>query len=179
MFERLRLNVGTWYTGIHFRQKKEPTLRFNDILSRAHRVLVLFPESAIGAESTYMLMKYLSRRFSSGTVSVIVREEFQRVTTGIANIRTLPYEQSEINRWYVPRQELIRRMNANTFDVAIDLNVGLALPSAFLCRESHAPLRISFAKPHADRFYNFQLQTKAAGQGIVAFQQLLKCLDMF
>jgi ADP-heptose:LPS heptosyltransferase len=70
-------------------------------------------------------------------------------------------------------------MKSSTFDIALDLNVNLALASAFICRESNAPLRVGFAKPNGDHFYNFVVQTRMTTNTPVAYKNLLKCLDMF
>jgi ADP-heptose:LPS heptosyltransferase len=84
-----------------------------------------------------------------------------------------------VNKWFVPRRELLQRMESNNFDVALDLNFHLSLPCAFLCKASNAPLRISFAKRNGDQFYNFQVKTKGNTANKYSYRSLLKCLDMF
>ena len=91
----------------------------------------------------------------------------------------LSYQQKDISTWYVPRQELLGRVKRSTFDVAFDLNVAFVLSSAFLCRESKAPLRVSFSKTYADEFYNFQVNTTASNSLAVAFRNLVRCMEMF
>jgi hypothetical protein len=179
MFEGFRFRVGTWYAGIRFRQREQTALRFNDIISRARRVLVVFPESSIDWESTQTLLKYLTRRFASGSMLIIVRQELVSNVLSTPNVKTLAYTQQEINGWFLPRASLIQKVRTQSFDAAIDLNVNFALPSAVLCRESHAPLRISFTKDHGDVFYNFQVQVRRGSSSAVAYRSLLKCLDMF
>ena len=94
-------------------------------------------------------------------------------------LKTLTYSMHDINTWFVPRRELLQRMEINNFDVALDLNFDLSLTGAFLCKASNAPLRISFAKKNGDQFYNFQFKTRGNYNNKYSYRGLLKCLDMF
>jgi ADP-heptose:LPS heptosyltransferase len=179
MFELSRLKMGLWYTRFHFRKQQDPVVRFTEAVGRARKALVILPESMTDMESLQSVMKYLNRRFGAGSVMVLAREEFATSVRANFSAKTITYHPKEISRWYIPTDGLLRKMKSSTFDIALDLNVTLALPSAFMCRESNAPLRVGFAKPNADQFYNFQVQTRMTTNTPVAFKNLLKCLDMF
>jgi len=179
MFETTRLKVGLKYARFHFRKRRDPVVRFTEAVDRAKKALVLFPETVADSESMQTVLKYLGRRFGAGSVMVIAREDLAMTLRNNFNGKTITYSPQEINRWYVPRRELLRKMKSSTFDIALDLNVNLALPSAFICRESNAPLRVGFAKPNGDHFYNFVVQTRMTTNTPVAYKNLLKCLDMF
>jgi hypothetical protein len=179
MFEGQRLKVGMLYTRFHFRKRRDPVVRFTEAVDRARKALVLLPETAIDSESMQSVMKYLGHRFAGGAVMVVAREELAGSLKQSYNGKTITYSPQEINRWQIPRGELLRKMKSSTFDIALDLNVNLALASAFICRESNAPLRIGFAKPNGDHFYNFVVQTRMTTNTPVAYKNLLKCLDMF
>jgi hypothetical protein len=179
MFEILKLKIGLQYTRFHFRKRRDPVFRFTEAVDRARKALVLLPETSIDSESMQSVMKYFNRRFGSGTVMVIAREDLAGSLKTSFNGKTITYSPQEINRWHIPRGELLRKLKTSTFDIALDLNVNFALPSAFICRESNAPLRVGFAKPNGDHFYNFVVQTRMTTNTPVAYKNLLKCLDMF
>jgi hypothetical protein len=179
MFEGLRLKVGLRYARFHFRKRRDPVVRFTEAVERASKALVLFPETVTDSESMQSVMKYLGHRFGAGSVMVVAREDLAISLRSNFNGKTITYSPEEINQWYIPRRELLRKMKSSTFDIALDLNVNLALPSAFICRESNAPLRVGFAKPSGDHFYNFVVQTRMTTNTPVAYKNLLKCLDMF
>jgi ADP-heptose:LPS heptosyltransferase len=125
-------------------------------------------------------VRNLAERFSDGTVTVMARSEqaaWLKVENG--NVQVLPYSEEDVNTWFIPRRELLGKMKRSTFDVALDLNVGFTLMSAFLCRESKAPLRVSFAKSFADEFFNFQINTRSTNSLAVAYRNLMRCLEMF
>jgi len=95
------------------------------------------------------------------------------------NVHLLTVSPTDMNAWFLPRGELTQKMKKSTFDVAIDLNLDLALPSAYLCRSSGAQVRVGFKKIHADTFYNFQVQPQASNNFAAACHSLTECLRMF
>jgi len=179
MLEALRFSVGLKYARFHFRKRRDAVMRFTEAVERSQRALVLLPETVTDSESMSSVVRYLYRRLGSGSVTVVGREEYTRSLHSTFSGKTISYTPEEINGWFIPRSGLIRKMKSSTFDLALDLNVNLALPSAFICRESGAPLRVGFAKPEGDQFYNFVVQTRMTTNTPVAYKHLLKCLEMF
>ncbi len=179
MFEALRLSVGLGYARFHFRKRRDAVMRFTEVIDRSQRALVLLPETATDVESTTSVVKYLLHRLGTGSVTIVGREEYTRPLHSSFSGKTISFTTEEINSWFIPRSRLLRKMKSSTFDMALDLNVNLALPSAFICRESGAPLRVGFAKPEGDQFYNFVVQTRMTTNTPVAYKHLLRCLDMF
>jgi hypothetical protein len=112
-------------------------------------------------------------------MTLLIRDDQLVSIANTPPLKTLTYSGNDINAWFLPRRELLEKMSTRTFDVALDLNVSLSLPGAFLCKASNAPLRVSFAKQDGDQFYNFQVNTKGASGSTHSYRSLLKCLDMF
>jgi hypothetical protein len=154
-------------------------MNFTDALTRSRRALVIFPDSPLDSDSASTLLRYLLRKFTPEGIMMLIRDDHLGVFTSTPTWKTVTYSRDDINRWFVPRRELLQKMETNTYDVALDLNLNLSLPSAFLCKASNAPLRVSFAKQDGDQFYNFQVQTKKSAGFSHSYRSLLKCLDMF
>ena len=166
------------YSRIHFRHNRDRIMNFTDALTRSRRALVIFPESSVDGESASTFLQYLIRKFSSERLMVIIRDDQLFTMASAPPLKTLTYSERDINKWFVPRRELLQRMESNNFDVAVDLNLNFSLTSAFLCKASNAPLRIGFVKKNSDQFYNFQFKTKG-NNNKYSYRSLLKCLDMF
>jgi len=179
MLEGFRLKVGLLYSRMHFRHSHDRIMNFTDALTRSRRALVIFPESSLDGESALTFLRYLLRKFSSERMMVVIRDDQLFAMASAPPLKTLTYSVDDINKWFVPRRELLQRMESNNFDVALDLNFNLSLASAFLCKASNAPLRISFAKKNGDQFYNFQVKTKGNNANKYSYRSFLKCLDMF
>jgi ADP-heptose:LPS heptosyltransferase len=179
MLESLRLRLGTWYARFHFRHVKEPVVRFTQAVSQSRRAIVLLPESANDVTSTDAVLRFLEDRFHTSRIVLVVKKELVPRMPEHRGFNLFTYGPEELNAWFVPRPELLRKVKKSTFDLALDLNQGFALPSSFLCRASQAPLRISFVKPYADDFYNLQVQAGQAKDPSQAYSTLLKCIEMF
>jgi ADP-heptose:LPS heptosyltransferase len=177
MFEDLRRKVGLAYARFHFRKRADAPMRFSDAVSRSRKALVVFPERPVDAGVAEMMLRYLTRRFSNGSTTVLVREDLRNLLPPLTAARIVTYAPTEISSWFTPRAALIRRLKSSTFDAAFDLNTEFSLPSAFLCRESGAGLRVSFSKDNADEFYNLQIRTATTNPG-PSFQSFMRCLDM-
>jgi ADP-heptose:LPS heptosyltransferase len=179
MLEGFRRKVGLSYSRLHFRNSHDRMMNFTNALSKSHKALVIFPESSLDSESVSTFFRYIIRKFSSEKVTVLIRDNQLFAMSSAPPLKTLIYSLQDINTWFVPRRKLLQKMEAKSFDVAFDLNIDLSLPSAFLCKASNAPLRVSFAKQNGDQFYNFQIKTKETTSKTHSYRSLLKCLDMF
>ena len=179
MFENLRLRVGTAYAEFHFGSSRDPIVRFTEAISAARQPIVFLPEIPEEAAAVESVLKFFAQRFHTSKVLLVARKE---VLPRLPDHRSFPlvtFSPEELNAWYLPKADLLRKVKKSTFDVAFDLNIRFALPSSFLCRASQAPLRIGFVKPNADSFYNFQVQTGPSNNCSQAYSQLLKCIEMF
>jgi len=179
MFESIRLKAGTWYARMHFRSAKDPIMHFNNILSSARHALVLLPETAGDGEVVMRVIEELRQKFLAGSFTVVSPPGSGVKFIAGQGSTLVRYSMDDLGLLFVPRSELLRKVKKSTFDVAIDLNLGFSLPSAFLCRASQAPVRVSFTKPHADEFYNFQVQATPALSLHQAYAMLMKCMEMF
>ncbi len=179
MFETFRLKVGTWYARFHFRAAREPVIRFTDAVSQSRRAIVFLPESAGEIAAIGDVMSFLTEQFHTSRVMLVVRKELSALLPAQRGFNVIAYSGEDLNRWFLPRADLLRKVKKSTFDVALDLNRGLALPSSFMCRSSQAPLRIGFVKPYADSFYNLQVQTTQSNNLSEDYSKLVRCIEMF
>ena len=137
------------------------------------------PETPYDAAALVTVMEYCSKQFSPRNLVLVGRVDRAaqlKLDRGIQIIAVAP---TDINAWFLPRGELTRKVKKSTFDLAIDLNLGVALPSAYLCRASGARIRVGFKKRFADTFYNFQIQPHHSTNFGAACNSLIECLRMF
>lgn len=179
MFEQFRYRVGLAYSRFHFRSNASQVIRWTGAFSSARRALLLLPESVQESASLQSVLEFFGREFTPsnllivGTVDVASRLKFDR------RAQVVTFAPVDMNTWFLPRSELTQKTKKSTFDVAIDLNLDLALPSAYLCRESGAAMRVGFKKNHADTFYNFLVQPQVSNNFASASKSLTECLRMF
>ncbi len=177
MFEGLRYSIGKAYARYTFRSHSGEQIQFTGALSTARRVLLLLPESVAAATGVEVVLHHIMQRYSPHYVTIVKRHGILESTKPYAKARLITFSAQDLTRWFLPRNELLQTVKKSTFDVAIDLNLDDALPSAFLCRSSGARIRIGFEKEDADTFYNVQVRARRDNPPS-AYQHLINVIHM-
>jgi ADP-heptose:LPS heptosyltransferase len=129
--------------------------------------------------SAMQIIDLLKRRFDEEHITVVGDER------GLETIRLMPRSHfvqiraADLNGFFHPRHDFLSRLKGIPFDLAIDLNLDLLLPSAYICRASNAKVRIGFKGPRSDSFYNFQIQPDPSQSRKGIYDRVAKCLQMF
>jgi len=179
MLESLRRSIGLQFARFHFRRFPETVISFTDAISEAHDALLIMPLGNMQLLPTVIVIDVLKKRFREENITIVTGDgghEVMRLLPHSPVVRILP---TEITSFFLPRKDLVQRVNRRTYDVAIDLNLDLLLPSAYICKESRARVRVGFAGKQADTFYNLQIKQDPALSKQLVFDRLAKCLEMF
>ncbi len=175
----LRMQIGIRLAAFRFRKQKDEVISFARAVSSAQRALVIMPLDQRELLSALNVFTMLKRKFDEERITVVGDER------GVEAIRLMPkshfvqIRETDINLFYHPRAEFLALLKDRRFDLAIDLNLDLVLPSAYICKESHAKVRIGLAGPHADRFFNFLIQPDPQQPRQTIYDRMAKCLYMF
>jgi ADP-heptose:LPS heptosyltransferase len=179
LFAALRMKIGIRLATFRFRKRTEQVISFARAISGAERALVIMPLDQRELLSAFNVIIMLKRKFDEERITVIGDER------GVEAIRLMPkshfiqIRETDINLLYHPRPAFLSLLKDRKFDLAIDLNLDLVLPSAYICRETNAKVRIGFAGAHADRFFNFQIQPDPQQSRKTIYDRVAKCLYMF
>ena len=179
MFEQFRYRVGISYSRFHFRTSEQQAIRWTGAVSDAQHALLLLPESPQDSASLRSIVEFFQRQFTPSHLLIVGTVESATRLALDRRAQLVTFAPSDMNAWFVPRGELTQKVKKSTFDVAVDLNLDLALPSAYLCRASGARIRVGFNKQHADTFYNFLVQPHQTNNFGAACNSLTNCLQMF
>ncbi len=179
MFESFRMNTGLWLARRKFKKAKDGVISFVGAVSAAQRALVIMPLDRRELLSAMNVIEMLKKRFDEDRITVVGDER------GMETLRLMPkshfvqIKEADVTRVFHPRAEFLARLKGPPFDLAIDLNLDLVLPSAYICRESNARVRVGFAGPNADSFFNFQIQPDPLLSRNDIYDRVAKCLHMF
>jgi ADP-heptose:LPS heptosyltransferase len=179
MFEGLRRTIGLQIARFTFRDTKENIVSFTDAVSGAHQVLLIMPFNHFEFLPTVRVIETMKKRIREEHITVITDE------LGVEAVRLLPRSQfirvvvSDLNTFFLPHPSIIRRVKEKAYDLAVDLNLDLVLPSAYICKASNARVRIGFARKRAEEFYNFQIQPDLTLGKQLIYDRLAQCLQMF
>jgi len=163
----------------HFRGWRDDVISFARAVSGAQRVLVVMPLNQRELLSAFNVIVMLKRKFDEERITVIGDER------GLETLRLMPkshfvqIRETDVDLFFHPRPAFLTLIKDRRFDLAIDLNLDFVLPSGYICRESNAKVRMGFAGPSVDRFYNFQIQPDPRQPRQTMYDRVAKCLYMF
>jgi len=179
MFELVRQRLGVYYTRIYFKHERDVLTDFTRAISSAKMALVFLPDDQQEFQLARTILPSLQKKFKGNRLTIIVPEHVKDPMRDVYLCEIIRLHERDINLLFLPKDHLRRRIREKDYDVAVDLNIRLHLPSAFLCKESRSKVRIGLLKEHADTFYNLQLRTTSTGSAKVIYEHLSSCLAMF
>jgi ADP-heptose:LPS heptosyltransferase len=179
MFEETRHSLGTQFARWFFRKSRDEVMSFTTAISSAQRVLLVMPLTEEDLLPTVKVIEMLKSQFREEHITVVTGDR------GIEAVRLLPRGQfmhllkTQVSYLYLPRAEFISSLKEKRYDLAIDLNLDLVLPSGYICKASGAKVRVGFNQKHADVFYNFQIKPDPTLGRKLIYDRLVQCLQKF
>ena len=179
MFAGLRSTTGLLVSRFRFRKTREKVISFTRSVSDAREVLVVMPLDRRQVLNTVFMIDLLRKKFREENITFLTHETDQELMRMMPRSQFVSLLASETTLFYLPRKEVVRRVQRKSYDLAIDLNVDFLLPSAYICKVSGARVCIGLARKRADTFFNFQIRCdpRLAPQSV--YDRLAACLQMF
>jgi ADP-heptose:LPS heptosyltransferase len=178
MLDALRKKLGILYTKIYYKHERDAITDFTRAISNARTALVFLPDAQQEFQLARSIVPSFQKKFGGSRLTVLVPEHVKDPIREIYRCEIVRIHEDDITPFFLPKVHLRRRIQEKQYDVAVDLNIQLHLPSAFLCRESHSKVRIGIAKELADTFYNVQLRTDTPDNAKKIYNHLFNCLAM-
>lgn len=179
MLEPLRRSLGMRVAKFRFRKQREKVQSFTRLLPSAGTALVIMP-LASGPDGDHANVLALFRKhFAPENLTILTAAPRDRMERLLPRSRVITIAQDETSFLYLPRQVVLDRVHARRYDLAVDLNLDFMLPSAYICRESDARVRVGRSGQHADTFFNLQVRLDPSPEKGDAYGRLVQCLQMF
>jgi hypothetical protein len=162
-----------------FKNDVDQAQSLTDFFTGAKRALVLMPVGAEEAAIAAAALNKTTEHLKSVRLTVL-NTSSRAVTLGdYTKCEMLRIDPPDINRFFLPTKSLLSRVLKAPFDVAIDLNLDFVLHTAYICKASRANVRIGFARPGADNYYNVQLQFNEPRTPQAVYEKFAASLTMF
>jgi ADP-heptose:LPS heptosyltransferase len=158
MLESLRTAIGLQVARFRFRRFEDPVMSFTEAVTTARRVLLIMPLQKREFLPTVMVIDFLKQRFREEHITIVSDDHARETVRMLARSHFIHIVKDDIGPFFLPRRTLLRRILERQCDLVVDLNLDFLLPSAYICRESNARVRIGFARGRAEIFYNFLIQ---------------------
>ncbi len=179
MLEQALAYFGLQVAKFQFRNDIDQVQPFTEFFRKAENILIILPavyeHAVIAGQALSDFRDKLSYRHLT-IVNVSTRESplsaFQRS-------EVIRIDQADINRFSLPKHNVVQRILNRQYDVAIDLNLDFVLHTAYICKASHARARVGFVRPVSDVFFNVQLNLDLHRTPQAIYKAFSTCLTMF
>ena len=179
MLDSFRRSLGMRIAGFRFRKEHEKVISFTHLLPSSGTVLVILPFAPEASAEHAGLLSLFHAHFSPENLTVLSNAPRGSIERIVPRSRVITIVPEDVTMFFLPRQVVMDRIHARHYDVAVDLNLDFMLPSAYICRESNARVRVGRSGPHADTFYNLQVRLDPTAQKGDTYRRLVQCLQMF
>jgi ADP-heptose:LPS heptosyltransferase len=179
MFESLRSSIGLLIARIQFRRSRDTVISFTKSVSTAEHALVILPFGERGPQPDAAVFAALRRRFADENITVIGDERGAALAEHFPRSRFVRVTRTDLSGFFLPRGTILQHIAGRRYDLAIDLNLDLVLPSAYICRKSDARVRVGLERGKADRFYNLLIHPDPALGTQRLYERMMACLEMF
>jgi ADP-heptose:LPS heptosyltransferase len=179
MFDNFFYKIGLKYTKFKFRKSIDEPKRFTNFLEECGNVLIILPNDPKQFDEAKDTILELKKDWPQRQISVIVRSQFASIHEFKEYFHTIGITKDDINRFYLPKKKFIAEIKNISYDLIIDLNLDLFLPSSFLTKVINSKYRIGIKKDLVDLFYNFQFDPINYSNFKNIYVKLFNNLNMF
>ncbi len=177
MLESFRRSLGYSLARLQFRKQPDSVTSFTGSLSSGNRVLLILPLTP-SPHPTGPILQLFRTRYGEEKLTVITDAQDTSIAATLPRSEIIRMHSEQVTRLFHPPGDVLQRVKERRHDVAIDLNLDFLLPSGYICKASNARIRVGFARPGGDLFYNLQIQVDGSSTTAV-YDRLAACLKMF
>jgi hypothetical protein len=179
MLEEAFAFVGLQVARLQFRTDLDVVQPMTEFLKDAQNVLITLPTGYDNSILAGTAIRAYRDRLSHLHLTVVNNSTRATPLSEFPRSEVVRIDSSDINRFSLPRRQLLKRIMTRPFDVAIDMNLDFVLHTAYICKVSRARVRVGFAHSAADMFYNVQLKLNAQRSPQALYESFAAALAMF
>lgn len=179
MFESTFAWVGLQFARFQFRNDIQKVQTLTDFFTGARSVLIALPVGYDHAILASNALREFRQQLNHLHLTVVHTGTRATSLTDYARCEVIRIDPEDVNKFSLPNRSLLQRIESREYDTAIDLNLDFVLHTAYICKASGAKVRVSFAQPASDIFFNVQLNLKTPGTPQAIYNRFAACLAMF
>jgi hypothetical protein len=178
MFEESLAYLGLIFARLQFRNEVDHIQDLTGFYRSARNILITLPVGYEDAILAGNALRKVRERAEGRNFTVVHTSTRSTPLADFPRCEVVRLDPGDINRFSLPTRQLLQRTLQRDFDVAIDLNLDFVLHTAYICKASRAKVRVGFARPASDVFFNVQLNLhRSTPQAL--FEGYASCLSMF
>ena len=114
--------------------------------------------------------------FPKAKIDVLTLEIYRNLLRDNSFYGMIFVESKNVNIFGLPKRELVQRISASSYDIAIDMNDHFSLISTYICQKSGAMLRICLEESRRDPFCNVSFRSPKGENLDNKYRKLFKYL---
>lgn len=158
------------------RQRKLSERQFNEFFQRSYSFLLVMPENETDFNSSFSILEFLDK--NKKEISILTYDYRVSKLPVKFKPRVIDHGVKDLNKFDMPVKSFISRLNEKKYDVIIDLNKAENIFYSLLVCKAQSTVKVSFAKPHGDKYYNVMIKINE-NNSENSYQNFLNCLRMF
>ncbi|HYQ87785.1 MAG TPA: hypothetical protein VES59_11130 [Bacteroidota bacterium] len=179
MLEETLSYLGFQFAKLQFRSDVDTIQPMTEFLTGARNVLITLPTGYDNSILAGAAIRSYRERLSHLHITIVHNSTRSTPLSEFPRSEVVRIDPHDINRFSLPRRQLLKRIMTRPYDVAVDLNLDFVLHTAYICKVSRARVRVGFAHSAADLFYNVQLNLNASRSPQALYEKFAECLAMF
>ena len=156
---------------------QKPVINIIDVIVKARTILTCMPAKLddFGVARNYLMV--LQKNFPGAKFIVIVQDSYKTLIDEKSKFGMIFVTEKDTNILGLPKRQLLQKLSASKYDIAIDLNHSFHLLSTYLCLKSGATLRVCMENKEREPFYNFSFRYPVGEQLENKYRKLFKYLN--
>lgn len=179
MLERIYAYLGFQFAKLQFRGDIDVVQPLSEFFTGARNVLISLPVGYDEAAIAGNALRVYRERLNHLHLTVINNSTRATSLIDFARCEVVRVDSADINKFSLPTHNLLKRILTREYDVALDMNLDFVLHTAYICKASHAKVRVGFTHAAADLFYNVQFRVDRRSPPQAVFEKFAMCLSMF
>lgn len=179
MFESALAYLGLLFAKFQFRNDFDQVQPLTDFFRGAHNVLITMPVGYEDAVIAGNALRNFRDKMSKIHLTVVHNSTRETALANFPKCEVVRLDPQDINKFSLPTKTVLQRIFIKEFDVAVDLNLDFVLHTAYICKASRSKIRVGFASPVSDVFYNIILNLNKQRTPQAIYEKFAECLSMF
>jgi hypothetical protein len=179
MLDNTLTSLGLQFARLQFWSNVDTVQPMTQFFRGAQNALIVLPVGYDNAMLAGTAIRKYRERLSNVHLTIVHSSTRSTPLSEFPRSEVVRVDADDINRFSLPKKSLIKRIMTRPYDVAVDMNLDFVLHTAYICKVSRAKVRVGFAHPRSDMFFNVQLNfdMKRAPQAL--YEEYAACLAMF
>ena len=170
--EKIAHSVVDWK--LKDKQNKDQT--FTEFFKKSFNFLILMPQDDADFAHSIQVLYYLEEHKKHATA---LTYDFRVSLMPLRfRSRVIEHTLADANILRLPSNKIINKLNEMRFNVVFDLNRKENLFYSYIASVVEIPIRVGFAKPSSDMYYNLQIKDSET-EPEISYKNFLNCLKIF